>query len=59
MRGARAGEAADGCVCDLGVDDPFTLEAAIDGRLTQLGVEGFREWPWKAVVSALGTGGRA
>jgi hypothetical protein len=39
-------------VCDSGVCDPFTLEAAIDGRLTQLGVDDFRDWPWKAAAIA-------
>jgi hypothetical protein len=40
------------CCCDSGVEDVFTLEAAVDGRLTQLGVMGFRDWSWKATAIA-------
>jgi hypothetical protein len=40
------------CCCDSGVCDPFTLEAVVDGRLTQLNVEGFRQWSWKAAAIA-------
>jgi hypothetical protein len=47
------------CSCDSGICNVFEIEAAIDGRLSQLGVMGFRSWSWKAAALALKKGGVA